>query len=63
MDYEDLKEDRTVVELRSMRMASVEANRDYIPTDGFTCDNCAQRFRCAFVYDAYNTNGDCLADK
>lgn len=29
----------------------------------FTCDGCEQAPTCRFVFDAYNTNGDCLAAK
>lgn len=29
----------------------------------FTCDDCPARLSCTLSYDAYNTNGDCLAEK
>lgn len=29
----------------------------------FTCHACAHAPRCELVYDLYNTDGDCLADK
>lgn len=29
----------------------------------FTCDNCASRLTCDLVFDGYNTDGDCIADK
>lgn len=29
----------------------------------FTCDDCALGATCPFVFDPYNTDGDCLADK
>lgn len=29
----------------------------------FTCDTCKQNDDCEFAFDAYNTNGDCLAEK
>lgn len=29
----------------------------------FTCDSCLLRFICIFVFDWYNTSGDCLASK
>jgi hypothetical protein len=29
----------------------------------FSCDACGARRTCPFVFDAYNTNGDCLAEK
>jgi hypothetical protein len=28
-----------------------------------TCDMCDKRASCELAYDAYNTNGDCLAEK
>lgn len=31
--------------------------------DKFTCDDCPARQTCEFAFDAYNTDGDCLADK
>lgn len=29
----------------------------------FTCDNCVACKTCEFAFDAYNTDGDCLAEK
>lgn len=29
----------------------------------FTCDDCASAPECEFVFDPYNTDGDCLAEK
>jgi MoaA/NifB/PqqE/SkfB family radical SAM enzyme len=29
----------------------------------FTCDDCPRKHECQWAFDAYNTNGDCLADK
>jgi hypothetical protein len=29
----------------------------------FTCDSCDEVSKCEYAFDAYNTNGDCLADK
>lgn len=31
--------------------------------DEFTCDNCRAAHCCSMVFDLYNTNGDCLAEK
>lgn len=28
-----------------------------------TCEGCPLERTCAFAWDTYNTNGDCLADK
>ncbi len=29
----------------------------------FTCDDCKDKRKCPFAFDAYNTGGDCLAVK
>ena len=29
----------------------------------FTCDDCPVKLTCDYAFDAYNTNGDCLAEK
>lgn len=29
----------------------------------FTCDDCPLRYTCEFVFDTYNMDGDCLAEK
>ena len=29
----------------------------------FTCDHCISVHKCVFAFDAYNTDGDCLAEK
>lgn len=45
-------------------LADVRAHMvDLTGIDKFTCDECGARFRCALVFDAYNTDGDCLAEK
>jgi hypothetical protein len=31
--------------------------------DTFTCDDCCEAHCCPFVYDPYNTGGDCLRSK
>lgn len=33
------------------------------PDGGFTCDKCTFRNSCELVFDWYNTDGDCLAEK
>jgi hypothetical protein len=32
-------------------------------TSDFTCTDCAVASQCEYIYDSYNTGGDCLADK
>ena len=29
----------------------------------YTCDQCIGRETCPYIFDAYNTGGDCLASK
>ena len=54
-------------ELDKLKADSILALRDlrgeaeYTPE--FTCDGCACATSCEFVYDLYNTYGDCLATK
>jgi hypothetical protein len=33
------------------------------PTTKWTCDECAERHGCGFVFEWYNTDGDCLRAK
>ena len=50
--------------LRRQAVEDLEAYREGLPFTGtFTCDDCAKAGVCEFVYDPYNTNGDCLALK
>ena len=53
---------RTPARLAGLRVHSNELNGGE-PHGGYTCDACGARFTCAFVFDGYNTNGDCLAEK
>jgi hypothetical protein len=52
---------RTPEELASSRKFSV--SQSGYPPQGFTCDNCKAAPRCKLVFDWYNTNGDCIAEK
>lgn len=29
----------------------------------YTCDKCDVKDTCEFVFDSYNTNGDCIAER
>lgn len=56
---------RTPIRLTAIRAHSNDVNGGE-PKGGYTCDACGAcgaRFTCAFVFDGYNTNGDCLAEK
>lgn len=44
------------------RMVAIYAGEG-IEVDNFTCDECGLRFSCLLAFDAYNTDGDCLAEK
>lgn len=54
-------------ELAKLKAGSIMALRDlrgevgYTPE--FTCDGCSYSPSCEYVYDLYNTYGDCLANK
>lgn len=60
----------TPEQLAELRQESVE--QDYTLEDAakhrvldvyFTCDNCSHAPTCLYVFDMYNTGGDCLASK
>ena len=54
----------TADELAADRARVVEMYKERVGTiDKFTCDDCGARFVCVLVFDAYNTDGDCLAEK
>lgn len=55
-------DERTDEQLASIRAKAVSDFAD-MGVDQFTCDNCPERRVCLYVFDAYNTDGDCLADK
>lgn len=40
-----------------------DAASDAAKETGYTCDGCGLAPRCRFVFDAWNTNGDCLLEK
>lgn len=51
--------ERSAEELAQRRAESVEAFGEL----KFTCDDCPAAKTCDFSFDAYNTDGDCLAEK
>ena len=53
----------TEADLQEMRKKSVQEIGD--PNIKFTCDQCpwSEAHRCPFVYNGYNTGGDCLMEK
>jgi len=48
--------------IRVMVITDIKEKFGYSITE-FTCDECKSRFTCHYVFDAYNTDGDCLANK
>jgi MoaA/NifB/PqqE/SkfB family radical SAM enzyme len=38
-------------------------NQHNFLTDKLTCDDCPYKLKCEWSGDAYNIDGDCLADK
>lgn len=50
-----------VLRRRSLRrdFADIEDTESLV----FTCDDCAAASQCPWVFDAYNTDGDCIAVK
>lgn len=67
-DLGDIESDevvRTERELARYRDVSVARLRRLGETGPivFTCDGCHHRTYCRYAFDAYNTDGDCLADK
>lgn len=52
----DALAENAVIELRECGDSDVARSR-------FTCYGCGGASCCPYVYDVYNTGGDCLADK
>jgi len=54
---------RTQPELDVIRDEIEEGVAPHGHSAGDSCADCAARFDCKYVFDPYNTNGDCLAEK
>lgn len=59
---------RSEDELAKLRKAAYETLKERGDIErgferNFTCDECEAACRCRWVYDLYNTEGDCLALK
>lgn len=52
----------TPTELAADRADAIRVQR-LDPDIKFTCDKCGLRLVCDLAFDAYNTDGDCLAEK
>ena len=55
--------DDDLVFLRTRAEADIHRNYPSVEINNWTCDGCDQRYTCVYVYDPYNTDGDCLASK
>lgn len=53
-----------LVELRARMVAWQDKHLGPVPAGfAFTCDGCGDAPTCQFVFDPYNADGDCLAEK
>jgi hypothetical protein len=50
-------------QLTALRIASTTDIEEGTPPISFTCDDCGARYTCEYVFDWYNTDGDCMAEK
>lgn len=64
-DKKPLTSDDALAERRKRMVTYAADNFDMNLRDkgSFTCDDCSLKNDCHYVYDLYNTNGDCLAEK
>ena len=53
--------DEQLAEFRAWLLKAPDSSGE--PNGGFTCDECPLRRRCEWVFDSYNTDGDCIVDK
>jgi hypothetical protein len=49
--------------VRQMRDANREQPDLFNIEAGFTCDACSLAPTCAYAFDLYNTDGDCISSK
>lgn len=52
-----------LAEFRKNLAEHVKEHWDMPAVGELTCDKCGLASVCSLVFDAYNTNGDCLYDK
>jgi hypothetical protein len=60
--------DAAIAERRAETVDYMVKRHGYAPDMKFTCDDCGVigpegKKDCPYVFDPYNTNGDCLAEK
>jgi hypothetical protein len=61
MKPEDLVRDEPLTD-KDLEILRYRAVEDF-SVEKFTCDDCGARRTCELVFDPYNTDGDCLAEK
>jgi hypothetical protein len=62
---------KTEEQLKVERATAIAGHNEWLGSQGadpdenlvFTCDNCGLRYTCEWVFDMYNTDGDCIASK
>lgn len=55
--------DRCILHIRRLQLVEDLFVTGHSETVKITCDMCDKKDSCDLAYDAYNTNGDCLAAK
>lgn len=53
--------DEQLAEFRAWMLKAPDSAGE--PKGGFTCDECPLRRKCTWVFDSYNTDGDCIVAK
>jgi len=52
-----------LAELKKKAQNDLECREEHMGDEEFTCNECKDAPCCPYVYDLWNTNGDCLAWK
>lgn len=52
-----------IMEIGAEQARNIAVGRPMALVASITCEQCVWRKTCLFSYDAYNTDGDCLASK
>lgn len=55
----------TMAQLQIIRSGTIIHSKQIVKHEikNFTCDECEDKENCVLVFDAYNTDGDCLLMK
>lgn len=58
------RSEAALLQLRARMVAWQDKHLGPVPAGiAFTCDGCGDAPKCEFVFDPWNTDGDCLAEK